>query len=157
MSPSIRKLTGRIGAVVEGVDFTAPPDLSTITTLRHALNEHKAIVFDNVSLDNAGQERVAGWFGELTTAHPNVPARPHCLARLPGLCAVPVGGGAGGGGWVIWPRWMMRGWWVVLSVGPEPIRSWVGSRRGYIHSWGRCTRARTCRKASGSGLLWRAV
>ncbi|WP_327434305.1 TauD/TfdA dioxygenase family protein [Streptomyces sp. NBC_01236] len=74
MSPSIRKLTGRIGAVVEGVDFTAPPDASTITTLRDALNEHKAIVFDRVRLDNAGQERVAGWFGELTTAHPNVPA-----------------------------------------------------------------------------------
>lgn len=74
MSPSIRKLTGRIGAAIEGVDFTAPPDASTITTLRQALNEHKAIVFDRVRLDNAGQERVAGWFGELTTAHPNVPA-----------------------------------------------------------------------------------
>jgi taurine dioxygenase len=74
MPPSIRKLTGRIGAVVEGVDLTAPPDLSTVTTLRDALNEHKAIVFDDVRLDNAGQERVAGWFGELTTAHPNVPA-----------------------------------------------------------------------------------
>ncbi|MGW1805555.1 TauD/TfdA dioxygenase family protein [Streptomyces sp. NPDC002078] len=74
MPPSIRKLTGRIGAVVEDVDFTAPPDPSTITTLRHALNEHKAIVFDDAHLDNAGQERVAGWFGDLTTAHPNVPA-----------------------------------------------------------------------------------
>jgi taurine dioxygenase len=74
MPPSIRKLTSRIGAVVEGVDLTAPPDLSTITTLRDALNEHKAIVFDDVRLDNAGQERVARWFGELTTAHPNVPA-----------------------------------------------------------------------------------
>ncbi|MCF1509128.1 TauD/TfdA dioxygenase family protein [Streptomyces glomeratus] len=74
MPVSIRKLTGRIGAVVEGVDLTAPPDLSTVTTLREALNEHKAIVFDDVQLDNAGQERVAGWFGELTTAHPNVPA-----------------------------------------------------------------------------------
>lgn len=74
MPPSIRKLTGRIGAVVEGVDLTAPPDPSTITTLRQALDEHKAIVFDQVRLDNAGQERVAGWFGELTTAHPNVPA-----------------------------------------------------------------------------------
>lgn len=74
MPPSIRKLTGRIGAVVEGVDFTASPDPSMITTLRHALNEHKAIVFDHVHLDNAGQERVAGWFGDLTTAHPNVPA-----------------------------------------------------------------------------------
>ncbi|WP_433448546.1 TauD/TfdA dioxygenase family protein [Streptomyces sp. CA-142005] len=74
MPVSIRKLTGRIGALVEGVDLTATPDLSTITALRDALNEHKAIVFDDVNLDNAGQERVARWFGELTTAHPNVPA-----------------------------------------------------------------------------------
>ncbi|MFD8308581.1 TauD/TfdA dioxygenase family protein [Streptomyces sp. NPDC059690] len=74
MPLSIRKLTGRIGAVVEGVDLTASPDFATITTLRDALNEHKAIVFDHVRLDDAGQERVAGWFGDLTTAHPNVPA-----------------------------------------------------------------------------------
>ncbi|MCL6671978.1 TauD/TfdA dioxygenase family protein [Streptomyces panaciradicis] len=74
MPLSIRKLTGRIGAVVEGVDLTASPDFATIATLRDALNEYKAIVFDDVRLDNAGQERVAGWFGELTTAHPNVPA-----------------------------------------------------------------------------------
>ncbi|MEU1710501.1 TauD/TfdA family dioxygenase [Streptomyces sp. NPDC005706] len=74
MSVSIRKLTGRIGAVVEGVDLAVTPDPSTVTALRAALNEHKAIVFDDVDLDNAGQERVAGWFGDLTTAHPNVPA-----------------------------------------------------------------------------------
>ncbi|MER7564133.1 TauD/TfdA dioxygenase family protein [Streptomyces sp. NPDC048523] len=74
MPLSIRKLTGRIGAVVEGVDLTATPGLSTVTALRDALNEHKAIVFDQVDLDNAGQERVAQWFGDLTTAHPNVPA-----------------------------------------------------------------------------------
>ncbi|MER6070064.1 TauD/TfdA family dioxygenase [Streptomyces sp. NPDC001817] len=74
MPPSIRKLTGRIGAVVEGVDLTAPADPSTVSALRQALNAHKAIVFDQVNLDNAGQERVAAWFGELTTAHPNVPA-----------------------------------------------------------------------------------
>jgi taurine dioxygenase len=34
MPPSIHKLTGRVGAVVAGVDLTAPPDPSTITTLR---------------------------------------------------------------------------------------------------------------------------
>ncbi|WP_369394412.1 TauD/TfdA dioxygenase family protein [Streptomyces sp. CG1] len=73
MPVSIRKLTGRIGAIVEGVDLTVQPIPSTVTTLRDALNEHKAIVFDDVQLDNAGQERVARWFGELTTAHPNVP------------------------------------------------------------------------------------
>ncbi|MER5515744.1 TauD/TfdA family dioxygenase [Streptomyces sp. NPDC002763] len=74
MPPTIRKLTGRIGALVAGVDLAAPADPPTITALRHALDEHKAIVFDDVNLDNAGQERVAGWFGDLTTAHPNVPA-----------------------------------------------------------------------------------
>ncbi|MEV6765954.1 TauD/TfdA family dioxygenase [Streptomyces sp. NPDC051105] len=74
MPPTIRKLTGRIGALVDGVDLAAPADPSTVTALRHALDEHKAIVFDDVNLDNAGQERVAGWFGDLTTAHPNVPA-----------------------------------------------------------------------------------
>ncbi|MET7473752.1 TauD/TfdA family dioxygenase [Streptomyces sp. NPDC005648] len=74
MPPSIHRLTSRIGAIVEGVDLTAPADPETIATLRKALNEHKAIVFDQVDLDNAGQERVAGWFGALTTAHPNVPA-----------------------------------------------------------------------------------
>ena len=74
MSLSIRKLTSRIGAVVDGVDFTATPDFSTLALLRNAINEHKAIVFNDVSLDDSDQERVAGWFGELTTAHPNVPA-----------------------------------------------------------------------------------
>ena len=89
MSPSIRNLTGRIGALVEGVDFAAPPDPATITTLRHALNEHKAIVFDNVNLDNAAQERVAGWFGDLTTAHPNVPAADGTSLTVEG--EIPVG------------------------------------------------------------------
>jgi taurine dioxygenase len=60
--------------VVEGVDLSAPQDPSTVLALRDALNEHKAIVLDEVELDDAGHERVAGWFGELTTAHPNVPA-----------------------------------------------------------------------------------
>ncbi|MGW7822512.1 TauD/TfdA dioxygenase family protein [Streptomyces puniciscabiei] len=74
MPPSIRKLTGRIGAVVEGVDLTAPPEPSTVATLRQARNEHQAIVFDRENLDNAGQERAAARFGELTPAHPDVPA-----------------------------------------------------------------------------------
>src|SRR5262245_20107842 len=74
MPLSIRKLTGRTGAVVEGVDLTAPPIDSALTALRDALNEHKALAFDHARLDDSGHERVAGWFGELTTAHPNVAA-----------------------------------------------------------------------------------
>jgi alpha-ketoglutarate-dependent sulfate ester dioxygenase len=76
MSLSVRKLTSRIGAVIEGVDLTAEPGGETIAALRGALNEHKVIVFDGVELDDPGQERVASWFGELTTAHPTVPAVP---------------------------------------------------------------------------------
>ena len=71
---SVRKLTSRVGALIEGVDLAAAPDPETVAGLRAALNEHKAIVFDGVDLEHAGHERVAGWFGPLTVAHPNVPA-----------------------------------------------------------------------------------
>jgi taurine dioxygenase len=76
MSFSVRKLTSRIGAVIEGVDLAAEPGGDVIAALRGALNEHKVIVFDQVEIDDVGQERVASWFGELTTAHPTVPAVP---------------------------------------------------------------------------------
>jgi alpha-ketoglutarate-dependent taurine dioxygenase len=82
MSLSVRKLTSRIGAVIEGADLAAAPDGEVIAALRGALNEHKVIVFDGVELDDAGQERVASWFGELTTAHPTVPAVPGTTSVL---------------------------------------------------------------------------
>jgi alpha-ketoglutarate-dependent sulfate ester dioxygenase len=76
MPLSVRKLTSRIGAVVEGVDLTAEPSGEMIAALRGAVNEYKVIAFDLVQLDDPGQERVASWFGELTAAHPTVPAVP---------------------------------------------------------------------------------
>jgi alpha-ketoglutarate-dependent taurine dioxygenase len=76
MSLSVRKLTSRIGAVVEDVDLTAEPSGEVIAALRGALNKYKVIVFDGLELDDSGQERVASWFGELTAAHPTVPAIP---------------------------------------------------------------------------------
>ena len=76
MSLSVRKLTSRIGAVVEDVDLNAEPSDEVIAALRGVLNQYKVIVFDGVHLDDPGQERVASWFGELTTAHPTVPAVP---------------------------------------------------------------------------------
>jgi alpha-ketoglutarate-dependent sulfate ester dioxygenase len=76
MSLSVRKLTSRIGAIVEGVDLTTEQSGELIAALRGALNEYKVIVFDGVELDDRGQERVASWFGELTAAHPTVPAVP---------------------------------------------------------------------------------
>lgn len=70
----IRKVTGRIGAEVVGVDPAAELDADTVAAIRAALSEHKALVFQDVSLDDAGQQRFARHFGELTTAHPTLPA-----------------------------------------------------------------------------------
>jgi alpha-ketoglutarate-dependent taurine dioxygenase len=70
----ISKVTARIGAQVSGVDIAKPLDEETVTALRAALNEHKALVFDAGDLDDAGQQDFARRFGDLTTAHPTVPA-----------------------------------------------------------------------------------
>ncbi len=82
MTISIRKLTSRIGAEVTGVDLSAPLDAETIAAIRQALNAHKAIVFDGADLDQRGQERIAGYFGDLTAAHPTVPAADGSAAVL---------------------------------------------------------------------------
>ncbi|MFF3962617.1 TauD/TfdA dioxygenase family protein [Streptomyces griseorubiginosus] len=70
----IRKVTAHIGAHVSGVDLSLPLDEETATALRDALNVHKALVFSDVNLDDEGQQAFARHFGELTTAHPTVPA-----------------------------------------------------------------------------------
>jgi alpha-ketoglutarate-dependent sulfate ester dioxygenase len=73
-SIDLRKVTARIGAEVRGVDLSRDLDSETISAIRSALNEHKALVFTDVDLDDAGQEHFARSFGQLTTAHPTVPA-----------------------------------------------------------------------------------
>jgi alpha-ketoglutarate-dependent sulfate ester dioxygenase len=70
----IRKVTARIGAEVIGARPDLKFDAGEVAALRAALNEHRALVFRDVSLDDEGQQRFAGYFGELTTAHPTVPA-----------------------------------------------------------------------------------
>ncbi|MFF3447404.1 TauD/TfdA dioxygenase family protein [Streptomyces sp. NPDC002667] len=70
----IQKVTANIGARVLGVDISKPLDDITVAALRTALNEHKALVFDDVDLDDEGQQAFARHFGDLTTAHPTVPA-----------------------------------------------------------------------------------
>jgi taurine dioxygenase len=53
-----------------------PPELDSETAgaIRAALNEHKALVFRGISVDDDGQQRFARYFGPLTSAHPTVPA-----------------------------------------------------------------------------------
>ncbi|XUL88136.1 TauD/TfdA dioxygenase family protein [Streptomyces galilaeus] len=74
MSIEIQKVTAHIGARVLGVDINKPLDAEQVAAIRKALNIHKALVFDDVHLDDEGQEAFARHFGDLTTAHPTVPA-----------------------------------------------------------------------------------
>ncbi|WP_037606277.1 TauD/TfdA dioxygenase family protein [Streptacidiphilus rugosus] len=82
----VRRIGGRIGAEITGVDlaeeFDGTPDAALVADINTALLEHKALVFRGQHLDDAGQLRFASLFGELTTAHPTVPAvdgQPHIL------------------------------------------------------------------------------
>ena len=70
----IRKITARIGAEITGLSPDLVLDPETIAAVRAALNEHKALVFRGVRLDDEDQQRFAGYFGPLTSAHPTVPA-----------------------------------------------------------------------------------
>ena len=70
----IRKITARIGAEITGLSPDLVLDPDTVAAVRAALNEHKALVFRGVRLDDEDQQRFAGYFGPLTSAHPTVPA-----------------------------------------------------------------------------------
>jgi alpha-ketoglutarate-dependent taurine dioxygenase len=69
----IRKVGGRIGAEVVGVDLR---DLSetVFAEIHAALLEHKALAFRGQELTDADQLAFASRFGPLTGAHPTVPS-----------------------------------------------------------------------------------
>jgi taurine dioxygenase len=69
----VRKLGGRIGAEITGVDLAAEIPESILDEITGALLQHKALVFRDQHLDDAGQLRFAALFGPLTSAHPTVP------------------------------------------------------------------------------------
>jgi taurine dioxygenase len=91
----IRKVTAHIGAHIFGVDISGPLDEETATALREALNVHKALVFSDVDLDDEGQQAFARHFGELTTAHPTVPA----VNGAPNVLPVDSEGGRAANNW----------------------------------------------------------
>ncbi|WP_367124907.1 TauD/TfdA dioxygenase family protein [Streptomyces phytohabitans] len=70
----VRRVGGRIGAEIRGLDLSAPLTPDTVAAVNAALLEHKALFFRGQRLDDAGQLRFAAYFGELTTAHPTVPS-----------------------------------------------------------------------------------
>ncbi|MDQ0945496.1 TauD/TfdA family dioxygenase [Streptomyces sp. V1I1] len=78
----IRRIGGRIGAEILGVDISTDLDPAVVTEINAALVEHKALFFRDQQLDDDAQLRFASLFGELTTAHPTVPSvegQPHIL------------------------------------------------------------------------------
>ncbi|MFF0157678.1 TauD/TfdA dioxygenase family protein [Streptomyces sp. NPDC005263] len=91
----IRKITGNIGAQVSGVDIAGPLDQETVTAVREALNVHKALVFDEVNLDDEGQQAFVRHFGDLTTAHPTVPS----VAGVPNVLPVDSERGRAANNW----------------------------------------------------------
>jgi alpha-ketoglutarate-dependent taurine dioxygenase len=70
----VRRIGGRIGAEVHGVDLRAELDDAVFGQINAALLRHKALVFGNANLDDEQQLRFAARFGPLTTAHPTVPS-----------------------------------------------------------------------------------
>ncbi|MCW2847744.1 MAG: dioxygenase [Marmoricola sp.] len=69
----VRKVGGRIGAVVEGVRLDGSLDESTVAQVRAALLEHKVLFFRGQHhLDDDAQIAFAELLGPLTTAHPTV-------------------------------------------------------------------------------------
>ncbi|MFB7861308.1 MULTISPECIES: TauD/TfdA dioxygenase family protein [unclassified Streptomyces] len=78
----VRRIGGRIGAEIVGVDLGSDLAPAVVSEINAALLEHKALVFRNQQLDEEGQLRFASLFGPLTTAHPTVPSvegRPEIL------------------------------------------------------------------------------
>ncbi|MEW2553173.1 TauD/TfdA family dioxygenase [Streptomyces zhihengii] len=70
----IRRVGGRIGAEILGVDISQELDPGIVSEINTALVEHKALFFRGQRLDDAAQLRFASLFGPLTGAHPTVPS-----------------------------------------------------------------------------------
>ena len=60
----VRKIGGRIGAEVQGVDLSAPLGTAVIDEITAALLEHKALLFRGQHLDDDTQLGFASSFGE---------------------------------------------------------------------------------------------
>ncbi|ACY96954.1 MULTISPECIES: TauD/TfdA dioxygenase family protein [Thermomonospora] len=71
--PKVVRIGGRIGAEIIGADLT-DPDAFPTEEINRLLLEHKALIFRDAGLDEAGHRDFAARFGALTRAHPTVPS-----------------------------------------------------------------------------------
>jgi taurine dioxygenase len=78
---SVRPLSTAIGAIIEGIDLSAPLSKTTIEEIGQALVTYHVIFFEKQELSPARQRDVAREFGELHIhpIFPNVPDVPEII------------------------------------------------------------------------------
>jgi alpha-ketoglutarate-dependent taurine dioxygenase len=69
----IRRIGGRLGAEITGVDLSDDRTDAVFADISAALLRHKVLTFRDQHLDDAAHQRFLARFGPLTTAHPTVP------------------------------------------------------------------------------------
>jgi taurine dioxygenase len=70
----VRPLSPLIGAEVRSIDLSAPLGAETVAAVRAALNQHHVVFFRDQVLTPDAQVAFAAQFGEVTEAHPIIPA-----------------------------------------------------------------------------------
>jgi taurine dioxygenase len=70
----VRPMSGHIGAEIFGVDLTAPLSPETVSEIRTALLQWKVVFFRDQHLTQEQHVAFGRQFGDLTPAHPTLPA-----------------------------------------------------------------------------------
>ncbi|HEY8524849.1 MAG TPA: TauD/TfdA family dioxygenase [Acidimicrobiales bacterium] len=70
----VRPVAGRIGAEIHGVDLTRPLDEATVAGIRATLLRYKVVFFRDQHITQAQHVAFGRYFGEVTPAHPTLPA-----------------------------------------------------------------------------------
>jgi alpha-ketoglutarate-dependent taurine dioxygenase len=91
----VRKLSGRLGAEIIGVDLQQPLDADTVRFINQALLEYKVLGLRGQNLDDDAHQTFAAHFGPLTTAHPTVES----VEGQPNVLPVDSGDGARANNW----------------------------------------------------------
>ena len=73
---TIEPVSGRIGAVISGLDISEPLDDASVELVQRALDTWKVVFFRDQHLDHASQIAFGRRFGKLTYAHPHDDAPP---------------------------------------------------------------------------------
>jgi alpha-ketoglutarate-dependent taurine dioxygenase len=72
----VRPIAGLIGAEIHGVDLSAPLEPAVVAEIRATLLQWKVVFFRDQDLDPASHIAFGRLFGEVTPAHPTLPAIP---------------------------------------------------------------------------------